>query len=242
MIQSQLQKVKSHVLSNIESGKWMPNDKIPSEFDLVKLLSISRSTVNRALKELTTEGYLTRIQGLGTFVADKKTRYALMEIKNIADEIADKGGTHSCEVITLEAMKADTYISQQLEIKKGSQVFFSRIVHYMSGIPIELAERYINPKFAPNYLEQNFQTISPSEYLFSLGPLTEAEHIIEAIIPDEATRSILQIENDEACLIIHRRTWSKNMIVNYARLLHPASRFTPSSRFSPKDTGSRIMH
>jgi len=241
MIQSQLQKVKSHVLSNIESGKWLPNDKIPSEFNLVKQLGISRSTVNRALKELTLEGYLTRIQGLGTFVSDKKTKYALLEIKNIADEISDLGGTYSCDVLALEPLKADTHISQQLEIKQGTPIFFSRIVHHMSGTPLQLAERYINPAFAPNYLDQDFHKVSPSEYLFSQGALTEVEHIIEAIMPDEATRSILRLADNEPCLIIHRRTWSKTMIANYARLLHPASRFTPSSRFAPKNSASGIV-
>ena len=50
MVESQLQKVKNHILSQIGTGKWRLDEKISSEFELVRELSISRSTVNRALK------------------------------------------------------------------------------------------------------------------------------------------------------------------------------------------------
>ncbi len=241
MIQSQLQKVKNYVLSRIESGKWRLHTKIPSEFELVKRLSISRSTVNRALKELSVKGFLPRVQGLGTFVSDKKFKYALLEIKSIADEISDRGGVYGCKVITLEEQKADQHISIQLEIKQGTQIFFSKIVHTMSSSTLQLAERYINPAFAPNYLDQDFNTVSPSDYLFSQGELTQVEQTIEASMPDLSTKKILHLKCNEPCLIIHRKTWSKGIVVNYARLIHPASQFTPSSLFSPKNNTSRLI-
>ncbi len=240
MIQSQHQKVKHHVLSRIESGEWLPNDKIPSEFGLVKQLNISRSTVNRALKELTREGYLTRIQGLGTYVSDKKTKYTLLEIKNIADEIRELGGEYTCDVLAMEEREADSHISQRLEVQQDTPIFFSRIVHFMSGTPLQLAERYINPAFSPDYLSQDFYSVSTSDYLFSQGPLTEVEHTIEAVMPDDEVKDILQLAANEPCLIIHRRTWSKKIVANYARLIHPASRFKPGSRFTPKPNTSIV--
>lgn len=45
--------------------------QIASETELVNILIVSRMTVNRALRELTAEGRLIRIQGRGTFVAKK---------------------------------------------------------------------------------------------------------------------------------------------------------------------------
>lgn len=241
MIESQQQKVKNYVLSRIESGIWLPNKKIASEFELVKLLKVSRSTVNRALKELTTKGYLIRIQGMGSFVSDKKLRYTLLEIKSIADEIAETGGNYTCSIIDLQIKKADPFISSQLETKEGSDIFYSKIVHYNSGSPLQLAERYINPCFAPDYLKQDFTKISPSDYLFSLGELTEVEHTIQAIAADSTMKTILNLNDNEPCLIIHRRTWSNDIIANYARLIHPASKFKPCGRFSPKVGSSVIM-
>ncbi len=61
--------------------------RLPSENELVTALGVSRMTVHRALRELTSEGYLLRIQGVGTFVAPPKPQSALIEINNIASEI-----------------------------------------------------------------------------------------------------------------------------------------------------------
>jgi DNA-binding GntR family transcriptional regulator len=44
-------------------------------------------TINRALRELTDEGLLVRLQGVGTFVAEPKGQSALFEVRSIADEI-----------------------------------------------------------------------------------------------------------------------------------------------------------
>ncbi len=49
-------KVKAMVADRINSGEWRPNDRVPSESELVQLLGFSRMTINRALRELTAEG------------------------------------------------------------------------------------------------------------------------------------------------------------------------------------------
>ena len=85
------EKVKDFVLGNIGSGKWARNTRLPSENELVSALGVSRMTVHRALRELTSEGHLRRIQGVGTFVAPPKPQSTLIEISNIATEIRGRG-------------------------------------------------------------------------------------------------------------------------------------------------------
>jgi histidine ammonia-lyase len=62
-------KIKAYILKQIEDGRWKPDQRIPSENQLVKRFAVSRMTIHRALRELTHEGRLIRIQGVGTFVA-----------------------------------------------------------------------------------------------------------------------------------------------------------------------------
>lgn len=81
-------RVKQMIVQQIENGSWPPHHRVPSESELVSELGFSRMTINRALRELTAEGLLVRMQGVGTFVAEPKTRSALFEVNNIADEIA----------------------------------------------------------------------------------------------------------------------------------------------------------
>lgn len=66
------EKVKQEISEKIASGIWQPHDRIPSEAELVAQYGFSRMTINRALRELTDEGLLVRLQGVGTFVAEPK--------------------------------------------------------------------------------------------------------------------------------------------------------------------------
>ena len=68
------QRLKSHIIARIKAGDWQPAHQLPSEHELVSSLQVSRMTVNRALRELASEGYLTRVPGVGTFVAEIHSR------------------------------------------------------------------------------------------------------------------------------------------------------------------------
>lgn len=45
-------------------------------------------TINRALRELTSDGLIVRMMGVGTFVAATKTASPLFEVKNIAERFS----------------------------------------------------------------------------------------------------------------------------------------------------------
>lgn len=68
--------LKTLIREQIESGLWRPGDRIPTEDELCRLYSISRSPVRQALKELVYEGVLVRRPGAGTFVNDFSPRQA----------------------------------------------------------------------------------------------------------------------------------------------------------------------
>lgn len=62
------QQIKEDIKSAIQSGKYKPKEKIPPEPALSEEYAVSRITVRRAVEELCSEGYLTKMQGRGTFV------------------------------------------------------------------------------------------------------------------------------------------------------------------------------
>jgi len=235
------QQVKTHIIKRIENGEWTAESRIPSENQIVDQFGISRSTAHRALRELTAEGYLVRVQGVGTFVAPRKPHFTLLEIRSIADEITRLGGTHSCDVHLVAEEVATPELAVDMGLLEGGKVFHSILVHRSNGKPLQIEDRYVNPAFAPFYLEQDFIRITPSEHLFELGPLTEAEHTIEAVMPDENAKNLLEIPENEPCLVIHRRTWSNELVVTKAILIHPGTRFRPSGRFKPSSNINGVV-
>ena len=72
------QTIKNHVLSKIRDGAWIVGDAIPTEESLAREFGVSRMTVNRAIRELSDEQIVKRIQGSGTYVAQHKYQSTLV--------------------------------------------------------------------------------------------------------------------------------------------------------------------
>lgn len=228
------QKVKNYILEGIHTGMLKTGDKVPSEAELVRELTVSRMTANRALRELTEEGHLVGVAGVGRFVADHQARGHLLKIRNIATEIEERGGKYSAKPLLLKEVPADREISQWLEIPFGRAVYYSSILHFQDALPLQLENRYVNPEFAPDYLNLDFTQKTPHEYLTAIAPLAEAEHRVQAVMPEAQVGELLKMPVGEPSLLIFRRTWAQGMAASAAQLFHPGSRYVLGERFKTK--------
>ena len=218
-------KVKEMIVTRIGEGDWRPGDRLPSENDLVRDLGVSRMTINRALRELSIEGVIVRAKGVGSFVAQTKPYAELLEVRNIADEIAQRGHSHAALVVLAATELATPAVAAALGVPLGSPVFHSVIVHHENDLPVQLEDRFVNPAAAPDYLEHDFTITTPNAVLSAAAPLTQAEHIVEAVLATPWERRLLAISETEPCLLIYRRTWTNDITVTTARLLYPGSRY-----------------
>jgi GntR family histidine utilization transcriptional repressor len=225
--------VKQHILENIGSGNWAASSRVPSENDIVKSFGVSRMTANRALRELRDEGVLVRIAGVGSFVADRHAHAHPLEIRSIADEIRGRGHRHRAELVSLDRIRAVAELAEDFGIEPRSELYCSVIVHFENDRPVQLEDRFVLPKLAPDYLKIDFTKTTPFDYLTKVAPLQEAEHVLRAVMPDERTRKLLTMKRDEPCLLMIRRTWTAGHTASVARLYHPGSRYELSGRFRP---------
>jgi len=224
-LQAPYARIKMHVLSKIDSGEWEVGARVPSEHQLAAEFGVSRMTARRAILELTQDGVLMRSQGIGTFVADRKPMLSVLEVRNIADEIAERGHRYSNQVILLNTEQASEVMALYLGVATGSPVHHSIIVHLDNQVPVQLEDRYTNPAVAPDYLSQDFTQQTPNAYLSRVAPLGAAEHTVEAITPSPEMAQWLALAPGEACLQVNRRTWSQGEVATFARLIHPGSRY-----------------
>ena len=229
-VQPRFQVIKDFISQAILERKYLPDGQIPTEYQLAEKFNVSRMTANRAIRELVAEGLLVRHQGLGTFVAPLKVESPLLEIRNIADEIRERHNIYSNVCYELKKLKANKKLADRLGLAPGNPVFYSLIVHKENGRPLQFAERYVNASLVPEYLRQDFSEMTPSEYLSELFPLSEVEHVVEAVLPSQQEQELLDISADTPCLLVNRRTWSKNKLISYARLVHPGDRYRLGSR------------
>jgi GntR family histidine utilization transcriptional repressor len=223
-------RVKDHILENIRSGAWEAGRRVPSENELVESFGISRMTANRALRELTAEGYLSRVPGVGTFVKEAPALSSLMELRNIAEEVAQRGHRHSARLIAKSSVESNPALAEEFEDRALKHLFHVVIVHEENDVPVQLEDRYVNPLVVPDFLTRDFSDATPTAVLLAAAPVDELEHTVEAVLPSPEQQRLLGIGALEPCLALHRRSWSQGRVATAVTLTYPASRYALYSR------------
>ena len=227
------ERVKQHLKRGLAAGRWPPGALMPSEAELVAEFGVSRMTVNRALRELQSEGLVNRTQGVGTFAAPLHRVSSTLTIRDLHEEIEARGHRHHAVVHLLRAEKAPSALAQQLDLATGARVFHSLIVHHENGAPLQCEDRYVNPVCCPGYLQADFTRITPTQLLFETTALWRAQYTIEASAPTAEEARLLGIGVREPCLVVTRRTFTRQAPITIARLVHPGSRYQLQGEFQP---------
>jgi len=234
------ERIKTYVTDRISSGVWKAGEKVPSENELASTLGASRLTVHRAFRELTDVGVLSRLHGVGTFVAEPKPVSTIVKLHNIADEIRERGDRLSVKVHKLEKVRANQELAEHFEVPAGTALFHSVIVYSANDAPVQIEDRYVSAEFAPDFIKQDFNTRSTTDYLQAIARATEALLVIEAMPPSAECCRLLDIPRTEPCLVVTRQTRVKNMVTTYTRFFHPSSRHRIVSHFDFRDASPRL--
>lgn len=225
--------MKDEIRKAIVSGRWKPGERVPSEHELTVQYEVSRMTANRVLRELTAEGLIERVQGAGSFVIGLHPISSFLHIRDIKEEIVERGHEHSTELLAVEAVRCDRELAAALQLRAKGQAFRAQLVHFENGVPIQFEERYVNPAVCPDFLDLDLNAATPSHYLFERAPLTEAEQIVEAVAADDLVARVLGMQVGAPCLLVRRRTFSGENVASLARLFHPGASYQLVGRFKP---------
>ena len=233
MSQPRYLQIKNEILEQIQTGVLQPDDRIPSEHKLAEQYSVSRLTVQRAIRELVSEGLLRRAQGSGTFVTNFTHRFSLVEVRDVVDEIVRLGGTPSTEVLLQRRVVPTAEIDELLELERGTEVFHVALLQSMDGQPVAHEERYAVVDVYPDFLDQDFTKRSVFNYLATRSTLGEIENIVSAVHVDKRLAAVLEIEQREPCIRVQRRNWYRKRCVTLTRITYAGTRQVLGSRYRP---------
>jgi GntR family histidine utilization transcriptional repressor len=164
-------------------------------------------------------------------VAEIDRVYSKLEIRDIQEEIEERGHVHGTEVIFAGKIKANKELATCFNLPAKSCLFHTIMVHLENGVPLQFEDRYVNPELAPNYLSIDFSITTPTRHLLDVVPVTRAAYSIEAALPSDTEAKHLKIKTSEACLVMVRTTVSSNQVASLARLVYPASRYSFKGAF-----------
>ena len=83
--------VKVILLEKIENGEWKPGTMIPTEMELMRTYSVSRTTVRQAIQDLVVSGKLIRHAGRGTFVARQERILSSSQLYGFVEDLEREG-------------------------------------------------------------------------------------------------------------------------------------------------------
>ncbi len=119
--------------------------------------------------------------------------------------------------------------------RSTNPVYHSLILHLDNDVPVQAGDRYVNPRVAPDYIEQDFSRETPNVYLSGVAPLTAVEHTIEAILPDARVAGWLGLKAPQAL----PAGTAPHLVRRRCRHLRPPD---PSRRPLPPDGTRRHVH
>jgi DNA-binding GntR family transcriptional regulator len=132
-----------NILRNqIDSGKFRPGERLPSESQLCKLYHVSPMTVRRAINILLQEGLVSTTQGRGTFVKPielSSIKFGMDELQNIFNKKTE----NKVKLLEVRIVKADADIAERLNIKVNDRVILIRRLILKDKDPIFYHQEYI---------------------------------------------------------------------------------------------------
>lgn len=198
----QLQRYMTH---KIKSEAWRAGQKLPSEKDLCEQLGVSRTVVRQALNALASDGLITTYKGKGSFVADIKHDWHLMQtLGGFYDDAAMRGEVVHTQVLELKAIPATGVVAEALALQEGERVIRLKRLRFIRDEPIVLGITHVPERFCPSLTEIDFSNKSFYRTLESKYGLVIATGIrtIEAVNASPEIAALLQIEPGAALSVI----------------------------------------
>ncbi|MBE9639340.1 histidine utilization repressor [Salipiger mangrovisoli] len=229
-------RIRSDLEGKILSGAWPPGHRIPTEQELRTEYGCSRMTVNKVMTQLANAGLVLRRRKTGSIVMPQQSQNAVLEIKDIKDEVTARGGVYRHAVIDRTLRKALPGEAGELGIEAGTEVLALICLHYADEEPFCLEDRVINLEVAPAAREESFAELAPGVWLLRHIPWSEAEHTIAAVGATARVAKLLDLTAGTPCLVMERRTWRQGETVTEVRLTYPGAANRLSARFTPSLT------
>lgn len=210
--------IKQVVLERIQTGIWNPDSLLPSEMDLAAEFSSTRTTVNRALRELAEEGYLERKRKAGTRVLKSPIRKAQFSIPLVQDEVTATGAVYRYSMVDRKVLAAPSWLAARLDLKRDQEVLHLRCMHYANNAPFQYEVRWIVTESIPEVLDETFVQSGPNEWLVQKVPFTNLELSFTATKADQTVAEFLETPVGEPIFTADRITWLRGKPITLAKL------------------------
>lgn len=189
------------------------SQKLPSERELCKIYNMSRTTVRQAMYELELNGYITKIQGKGTFVAKQNnSKQNLSDYYSFTNQTIAMGKIPTTHILEFHIENANKSIKEKLNISEDEKVIRFVRLRLADNIPMMLETTFMPySKFKSlkksDLLKKPLYEILEYEFDSKICKVVE-QFSASNVIQKQA--EALNIQSGSACLKITRYSYNTN--------------------------------
>ncbi|WP_040204399.1 GntR family transcriptional regulator [Neobacillus jeddahensis] len=219
--------LEEHIKELIEEGVLKPGDALPPEREYAEKYQISRMTVRQAFTELVNAGFLYRLQGKGTFVAERKIEQPLQGLTSFTEDMKARGLTPGSQLINFEIIPASNQVAGQLKIPEYGPVYEITRIRMADDVPMALEKNYISANLIKGLTEE---IVNHSLYAYVEGKLNltidSASQLIESAIASQNEAKLLHIAKGAPVMLIQRNTYLHDGTpVEFVKSVYRADRY-----------------
>ncbi len=179
------QQIRDVLADEISREIWKVGSTLPNEKRLSARFRVSIGTIRRAIESLEKSGLVTKMQGLGTFVAAKSLPQPVYD-RAVPFKLNNHWATEyvgtevKTELISLECIEADDEESRALGIEMGDPIWLIEVRHMLHSQLIAYEQLCLSkrlfPKLSIAMLQQsegNLYRLASEVFQMRIGQMTD---------------------------------------------------------------------
>lgn len=227
------------LLGEIRDGLYPPGSLLPTEAELCQQFGVSRITVRGALKELASQGMVSRRAGVGTRVESAAPRGNFVNVGTTVDELLRFTRGLCFHTLDVADVIVDAELHALLELPLGQRFVRVRGLRKAKGVPpVVYSEHHVPAFHADLVAGMDGVRFSLAEYLAEKQGdwIGEIHQAVDAVRLNESQAKLLQAEAGSPTLRTRTRYFGANKALLLASVtLFPEGRhlFTTVMRREP---------
>jgi len=212
--------IRRALRARIESGEWQLGALIPAETMLANEYGCARTTINRALQTLASDGLVVRKRKGGTRVCEMPVRQAKFEIPVLREQVEATGSKYRHQIISQKLKTTTASVRTRLRIPDGKKALFMETLHLADGRPYAYEQRWVNIQAVPEIMQAPLDQLSANEWLVKTVPFSSGDVIFSAEKADKTVAGALQSDIGNAIFVVDRTTWMGDDFITTMKLYY----------------------
>lgn len=226
----------------VDAGHYTAGTLLPSEKEFCEQFGVSRPVVRQALEDLSRDGYVYRVKGKGTFVAEEKLNSHLIQVvvgpERDTIRFRDRLST---SILVRETAPATVQVSRALDIPVEGRCVHLRRLRLLDDEPLCVIESYLPEQIVPGLLDadltdRSLYDVIEERYGVAIRDLSRR---IEAAKTPAELSDLLAAETDDPCLIVTSVAAGVNGAkLEWSQAIYRADRISLNVEFPFGEAGS----